>query len=262
MSAELEQLNEASLRHALGADAALLDVRVFAELDSTNTEAKRQIARGIQKPLLIVAESQSAGRGRMGRSFYSPAKSGVYFSLLFQSREPISQAVALTGAAAVAVMRAVRACTGKQCAIKWVNDLYLNGKKVCGILAESAVLQGSAPYIVLGIGINLFTSDFPAELESVAGALGTEPISRAKLIARVCRELRRFIEDPDDRSWLADYRAHSCVIGQPINWTEAGVSHDGVATGIDENGGLEVLGRDGERRTLSTGEISVRMMPS
>lgn len=232
---------------------------VFGEIDSTNNEAKRMCASGEKSPTLIVAESQTAGRGRLGRSFYSPAESGVYFSILFPSLAPLKSAVSVTGAAAVAVMRAIRTLTGKQTAIKWVNDLYLDGKKVCGILAEAVSVQDGIQHLVVGIGINLSTSVFPAELHDKAGSLGAT-VPRAALIAAVWRELRPFLLDPDSREWLDDYRAHSCVIGKPIVWSCGSETHEGIALGINDNGELLVQSPDSPPETLRTGEISVKMI--
>lgn len=255
----VEPLNCETLAHAFAAQSNAPRLCVFGEIDSTNNEAKRMCASGEFSPALIVAESQTAGRGRLGRSFYSPAQSGVYFSILFPSPAPLQSAVSVTGAAAVAVMRAIRAVTGKQTAIKWVNDLYLSGKKVCGILAEALSVQDGVQHLIVGIGINLSTSDFPDELCNKAGSLETT-VPRAALIAAVWRELIPFLLDPDSREWLDDYRTHSCVIGKPIVWSHNSETHEGFALGINENGELLVQSTDGSREILRTGEISVKMI--
>ena len=193
----------------------------------------------------------------MGRSFYSPADTGVYFSLLYGAVGEMETALSVTSAAAVAVMRAIRRLCGKQTDIKWVNDLYLNGKKVCGILTEAISGLGSTPQIIVGIGINLCTEEFPTELRGKAGSLKARGLSRAALIAEVVQELLPYLQDPANDSWLADYRAHSCVIGRPICWKTATESCSGIATGIDRRGALEVQLPDGSTDCLRTGEISV-----
>ncbi|MBQ9784975.1 MAG: biotin--[Clostridia bacterium] len=242
----------------LGTAQCAPELYVFDEIDSTNNEARRMAVDGFCGTALIAAAAQSAGRGRMGRSFYSPAQTGAYFSILYTPQTPLFDAVRITSAAAVATMRAIRALTGKQTQIKWVNDLYLDGKKVCGILAE-AVSVGSTSHVIVGIGVNLCTEDFPDAIASVAGALGTRRLSPEDLIARVYCELERYLRDPDDRTWLADYRAYSLVIGKDITWTDAGVTHAGRALAIDDNGALLVRGEDGTSHRLWTGEISVRL---
>ena len=255
MAFEFDLLTKEILCRAIG--DADLSVHVHRSLDSTNSEAKRLALSGGGCPALIVAESQSAGRGRMGRSFYSPADTGVYFSILDRAKGSLADAVTLTGAAAVAVMRAIRSLCGKQTQIKWVNDLYLEGRKVCGILAESVTLAGEAPYVILGIGINLRTSDFPPELAGKAGSLGACELSRAALIAQVWREIQPFLRDPHSREWLEEYRAHSCVLGKPIRWVDGGNSFSGIAEGIDEDGRLAVRTDLADLVLLRTGEISI-----
>ncbi|MBQ9132064.1 MAG: biotin--[Clostridia bacterium] len=239
----------------------LPEVLVYEEIDSTNSQAKRLAMEGVKGPVLLVAESQTAGRGRMGRQFYSPAGSGVYLSILYSTRRPLQDAVTVTGAASVAVLRAIRALTGKQPVIKWVNDLYLDGRKVCGILTEAL----TDPYgdgthsVIVGIGVNWYAAEFPRELCGIAGAVGAENVDRASLVATLWRELNPWLEDPDDRSWLEDYRRYSAVLGKEITWTQQGIGHRGTALEIDADGALLVRGEDGKIRTLSTGEITVRI---
>ena len=252
-----DQLNFHTLCASFGKDAEALDVYVFEELDSTNTHAKRLAVENIHaRPSLIVAARQTAGRGRMGRSFYSPDQTGVYFSLSYEVSAPLDTAVSITCAASVAVMRAIRDVCGVQTDIKWVNDLYLNRKKVCGILAESVCIE-NATRVILGIGINLRTVNFPEELADKAGSLGDTNVRRAELIAAVWRELKPFLANPDDAPWLADYRAHSCVIGKPITFVREGRTCFGVAESIDGQGTLAVRLSDGSTEHLRTGEISI-----
>lgn len=243
---------------ALGAQYQDVLVRVFDEIDSTNTEAKRMILDGFLGDALLVAHTQTAGRGRMGRHFYSPDQTGAYFSILHTLSTPLCDAVAITSAASVAVMRAIRSLTGIQTEIKWVNDLYYNGKKVCGILTEAASV-GESTHVIVGIGINLNTADFPAELTDIAGSLGTQ-LNTAELIAQIYREISLYLRDPDNRDWLTDYREHSCVIGRRVAWTEAGNTHGGIAESIDEDGALLIRDEKNNLVRLHTGEVSVRAL--
>ena len=260
MNHQWEPLTEAALREQLG-DARDVLLRVFSETDSTNRRAKQMALEGFDGFAVLAAERQTAGRGRLERSFYSPEGSGAYFSFLYSTAHPLENAVTVTGAASVAVMRAIRQLTGKQATIKWVNDLYMDGKKVCGILTE-AVTDPTDPtrhHIVVGIGVNWHPAAFPTELSSIAGSVGAVDISRASLIGAVLRELEPYIRDPEDRGWLADYRACSAVIGKEIRWIKNGTSSTGMALGIDDDGGLVVKRSTGECETLRTGEISVRL---
>lgn len=228
-------------------------------IDSTNAEAKRLAALDAPCPALIVAGAQTAGRGRMGRNFFSPADTGAYFSLLYESDADPRDAVTVTGAAAVAVMRAVRALTGILLSIKWVNDLYLGSRKVCGILAESVFCAGHQPRLILGIGVNLSTEQFPPELAEIAGSLDVQNVTREELIAAILSELLPFLHDPTNRSWLADYKAASMVLGRAIRWSDGGRPEEGVALDVDDRGGLVVRSASGEVKTLASGEISLRL---
>ena len=254
---EYDVLNRESVLAALGKDAPSFRVCVYDTVDSTNSEAKRQVMGGETSPTLLVATTQTAGRGRLGRSFFSPS-SGVYCSFLYPFRVSADRAVSVTGAAAVAVMRAIRACTGIKTEIKWVNDLYYEEKKVCGILAESLVGASAERMLVLGIGVNLRTREFPEELATIARGLESD-VTRAELIAEIGRQLLPFLEDPENDTWLADYRAHSCVIGRPIEWSDGTRHMRGLATGINDRGELETVDEDGHAHVLRTGEISVRL---
>ena len=247
-----------ALIDALGAPFDGVLVRVFDEIDSTNTEAKRMVLDGFAGDALLVAESQTAGRGRMGRSFYSPAHTGVYFSILHTLRAPLCDAIAITSAASVAVMRAIRALAGIQTEIKWVNDLYYRNKKVCGILTE-AVSVGESTHVIIGIGINLDTTDFPAELSAIAGSIGAK-LDPSLLVAEIYRGIDCYLKDPNSREWLADYRAHSCVLGKRVAWTEAGETRIGIAESIDGDGALLVRDEENKLFRLHTGEISLRQI--
>lgn len=248
--------NEAELHRACG-DVPDLSVFACEKCDSTNRQAKEWLAAGNRGAALFASAEQTAGRGRLGRSFYSPAASGVYFSLVYPLQKPLASSVAVTCAAAVAVMRAIRALSGKQTDVKWVNDLLLDGKKVCGILAE-AISVGKETSVVVGIGINLRPATFPPELKAIAGSVGDERTPRVDWIAAVARELFPYLREPERRDWLQDYRAHSCVIGHEITFVRGLETVKAKAVGIDDDGGLTVVS-EGGTETLRTGEITVRL---
>lgn len=253
-----DQLNKATLEAALSEVGVETEVRFFEACDSTNTEAKRMVADGYKGSCLIVAEEQSGGRGRMGRSFYSPRASGVYFTLLHRITADAADAVTLTCAAAVAAMRGILRSTGVQTSIKWVNDLLLDGRKVCGILSESVTSPGGDRYVIIGIGINLRPVDFPSELCEIAGSIGNNEVARADLIAAVICELMPSLVDPRSRAWHADYVSASCVIGRRIRWGREQDWKFGEATGIDRDGRLLVRADGGEIAALDSGEITLR----
>lgn len=245
-----------ALIDVLGAQFNSITVRVFDEIDSTNTEAKRMALDGFSGEALLVAHSQTAGRGRMGRSFYSPEQTGAYFSILHTLSTPLCDAVAITSATSVAVMRAIRTLAGIQTDIKWVNDLYYNGKKVCGILTE-AMSVGESTHVIVGVGINLDTADFPEELQAIAGSLNAQ-IDATKLIAEIYRQISFYLKDSSNREWLEDYRKHSMVLGRRVSWGDAEALQIGVAEAIDEDGALIIRDEKNDLVRLHTGEISIR----
>ena len=258
-----DELTTQALSLKIGALAEKYPPCVLKTVDSTNQEARRRMADG-SRAALIAAIGQTRGRGRLGRSFYSPDQTGVYFSILYTPTGNARDAVAITSAAAVATMRAIRSVCDVQTEIKWVNDLYLGEKKVAGILAESAMRldNPSERSLILGIGVNLTTETFPDELRAIAGSVGAKAERgdlRAGLIAAILSELSPFLDDPTDRSWLDDYRRHSLVLGKRITYAQNNVTHTGIALDVDQNGGLLVADDTNGLITLSTGEITVRI---
>lgn len=247
---------EKRLVSLLGERAERYTVRCFSQIDSTNTEAKRMALSGESRALLL-AERQSAGRGRMGRDFYSPT-GGLYCSILCPVEGALASVVSLTGAAAVAVRRAIKEQTGIETAIKWVNDLYLGDRKVAGILAE-ALTVGTQTCLVIGIGVNLTATDFPAALSGIACSLMTEGLTPEALFAAILRELEPFLDRPESREWLADYRRHSCVIGREVRYTREGRTFTAIAEDVGADGELIVRASNGTTDRLRTGEITVRL---
>jgi len=251
-------LDAARIRTVLGeTDVKLL---LFDTIDSTNNEAKRRIARGAGKPMLLCADTQRAGRGRMGRSFYSPADTGAYMSLALPWRRPLADALSLTAAAAVAAALAVEDCGGPRVGIKWVNDLYHGGKKVGGILTEAAggFVDGAPAFVVIGIGMNLHTCDFPAELQGRAGSLGAAGLSREDWIGRCVKRLLDIVQGMPGRGYMESYRERSIVLGREVVYVENGTAHHAFACAVGDDGALCVRHADGTERTLNTGEISLR----
>ena len=233
-------------------------VRIFDEVDSTSSEARRYALCGECKNALFISDRQSGGRGRMGRSFYSPSDTGIYLSLLLPAPSQAYDLLSVTSAAAVAVRRAILSVTGVSTGIKWVNDLYLNGKKVCGILCETLSEQKA---MIIGVGINLYPSPLPAEISDIAGAiLDTENVTglREALAAKVAEELLIITSQKDNDKLWREYKENSIVLGREIRYIQNGVSYSGIATDIDSYGRLFVTDPEGNTQILSSGEISVR----
>ena len=242
----------------------------YAEIDSTNEEAKRRFAAGEAEPLLICANMQTAGKGRNGRSFYSPENTGIYFSLLYPCKDSkmLEESIFVTTAAAVAVCSAIRKTTGADAGIKWVNDVYVSGRKVCGILAEAAFRQSGTIQelgIIVGIGINLTTKDFPKEISDVASGIGDftgDELQEMKeaILNDVGNALCDYFKNPTDhKRILEEYRNLSIVLGKEVSFSRQGESLTrGVAKDVLEDGSLVVVCEDGEH-ILNSGEIHLLM---
>lgn len=233
------------------------DVRVYNTIDSTNTEAKRLIAQGNNDTMLITSEEQTAGRGRQGKSFYSPAKTGIYMTLVVHPMVELGNAVTTTTAASVAVCKAVERLTDKVPQIKWVNDVYVDDKKICGILTEAVTdfETQTVTSVIIGIGANISTSDFPDDIEN-ASSLNAN-VKRAELISAIANELKNIL-DGDYNSFIDYYRSHSIIIGKDIVCIKNGNSVFARAMGIDDKGGLEIMLEDGSTQVLRSGEVTIR----
>lgn len=247
-------ITEKSLKEFLDFDA---DVLYYPVIDSTNNEAKRLITSDNSKPMLIVAEEQTNGRGRQGKSFYSPPLTGIYMTVVTHPMVKLTNAVTATTAASVAVCKAVEQLTDLKPKIKWVNDVYLDGKKICGILTEAVTdfETQTVSSVIIGIGMNIKTIDFPSDVENAASL--NVSISRVKLIAQIANNLNRILCH-DYSEFIDYYISHSMIIGEKINFIKDSKVTPAKAIGIDSTGGLVVELENGETITLRSGEISIR----
>lgn len=229
-----------------------IPVFYYDETDSTNLRAKEYLKENACDNALFVAKSQTNGRGRLGRSFYS--QNGLYMTYVISPDIPIENTVSVTTMASVAVLRAIKKTSGKNPLIKWVNDICLDGKKICGILTEAVTENGNAKHILIGIGINLGKTEFPDDIKDTAGSLGD--VSPETLCAEISNSLYEM--DLGDISYLGFYKKHSLVLGKEITYFENGIPHPATAIDIDSTGGL-VVKADGQTKTLRSGEITVRI---
>lgn len=256
--------------------SALLDTADFGrellvvpKLSSTNTVLKQEYTA---KPhgFTLIALEQSGGRGRLGRSFASPPGSGLYLSVLMHPQFPLSQLQFVTVAAAVAVCEAIEQTAGFTPGIKWVNDVLMHGKKLCGILTE-AVIEGETGLVdavITGFGINLSPSPaWPEEVRAVAGALSefAKPPRRAVLAAALLAAFERgirLLDAGDTAGLVAAYRGRLCCLGQPVTVHGPAAQYSATCVGLNEDAHLLVRDLAGQTHTLSSGEISIRLSPS
>ena len=256
-------LTEQAIREALADAGMCLSLRCVDLIDSTNSCLKREALEGAVHGSVLVADHQSAGRGRMGRSFVSPRGKGLYLSYLLRTDLPGEILVRATGMAAVAVCRAVERVSGATPSIKWTNDLVLNGKKLCGILAET-VMQGQETALIIGVGVNVShtAADFGPEVAEIATSLEMEGycVPRAALAATVIEELHKLSEQlgGDVLAWVEEYRRRCVNLGKEVRllWTEG--QERAVALDVDDAFGLVVRRLDGSVSVVRTGEVSVR----
>lgn len=264
LDAQTDVLSESGIHRYLRHDASLR-LKVLSSIGSTNALMRERANNAEPEGLVILANQQTKGRGRMGRDFYSPPDTGVYMSLLLRPESLLPQnAVRITTMAAVAACRAIEEITPKQAEIKWVNDIYLNGKKVCGILTEAAVglETGSLEYVIMGIGLNVYPPDggFPAELSEIADAILRNQTDDGKnrLSASFLNHFLDIYHSPNQTGYVQEYRCRSFLIGQPVTVTFPAGVRNGYAIDVDEECRLVVRFEDGSLEHLSSAEVSVR----
>ena len=234
---------------------------------STNADMKRMADAGAAEGTVLIAAKQTAGRGRLGRSFYSPEGCGLYMSILLRPKLPVSDALRITTCAAAAAAEALETLSGKRALIKWVNDIMIGGRKVCGILAESSVCaDGSLRYCVLGIGVNLLppAGGYPGELENIAGAVFDAGDAVELCMKTADAIVRRFMEyyrsGLESSAFREEYRRRSLLTGLDVDVIpHAGAPAESAhVLGIDDDFSLAVRMDDGNVRHLSSGDVSVK----
>ena len=236
-----------------------VDIHYFETIDSTNNEAKKHNNLLTDTPMLFVANQQYGGRGRLGRSFYSPKDTGLYMSLMLKRSDNSEDIVCMTTAVAVCVCDAIKALCDIEPKIKWVNDIYVENKKVCGILCEAVTNPDTSKIdaIIICIGINISTSNFPDDIKDIATSLKSN-LDKSKLCALITDNILAMQKNISQRSFIEKYKSYSLVLNKEITYTQSGITKTAIAVDIDKNGALVVRTTNGYD-TLSTGEITVRL---
>lgn len=241
-------------------------IRVYKTIDSTNQEAKKILMDDdIPHGTILISEEQTAGRGRFQRKFFSPSNKGIYMSVILRPNIELSKAIRVTTAAAISVCRAIEKLTKKRPKIKWVNDIFLADKKICGILTEATgnFESGRVENVVVGIGINFKTEDmdFPEDIKNIAGSIfnGEKPIiTRNQLIAEILNELLHLCENLEDKSLMTEYKILSLVLGKEVNFLKNNKMNRGTAIDIRDDGALVIKYNTGEIDYLNSGEVSIK----
>ena len=236
----------------------------FDSLDSTNVRAKAMALEGAPHGTVVIADHQTAGRGRLGRSFHSPAGSGIYMSVILRPECPPTALMHLTCAVAVAVCDGVEDALGVRPGIKWINDLVAGGKKLAGILTELHIAAGSGlvDHAIVGIGLNCNQrpEDFPPELRSIACSVAMvtgQPVDREVLISAIIQRIRT-MELEQKQQILSRYRKDCVTLGKGVAVVRGDSIRHGTALDVNENGALIVQFSDGHPEAVDSGEVSVR----
>jgi BirA family transcriptional regulator, biotin operon repressor / biotin---[acetyl-CoA-carboxylase] ligase len=266
LSEDNDILSNESIMPYLSGNTKNLRLEVHKSVTSTNTLLKELANEGEAEGKVLIAEEQTGGRGRLGREFYSPAKTGIYMSILLRPKLTVEDSLFITTSAAVSVAKAIEKVTDCETKIKWVNDIYCNGKKVCGILTEAAVdfEGGGLEYCIVGIGINVSRpkDDFPVELQSIATAIFESRMYssslRSQLTAEILNNFCEYYAEFSKEAITKEYRKRSFLIGKEIEVITGNKSQRALALDIDDNARLVVKLSDGNIKSLTSGEISIR----
>lgn len=265
LSKDTDILSVPAINEYLSDDCNNLHLEVFRSVDSTNNICKQKANDGESNGYVAIASSQSSGRGRRGRTFYSPADTGVYVSMLIVPEDFHGAGIVkLTTISAVAVCRAIEKLTDKKASIKWVNDIYVDGRKVSGILSEASYNLEDAKLdcVVVGIGVNLYPpkNGFPDALADTAGSILDKPgsLSRNKLVAEILNNFWSIYLN-DEKSYVDEYRDRSFVLGKEIDIITPKKIRKATAIGINDDCSLQVRYEDDTEEALNSGEISVRV---
>ena len=242
-----------------------LAIEVYDEVVSTNTLLKEKAAAGAPEGTVLIANSQTGGKGRLGRKFFSPNDSGVYISLLLRPvGEDPQRSLKVTTMAAVAACDAIGEVTEEKAEIKWVNDIFMRGLKVAGILTEASISMenGSMEYVVVGIGFNVYEPNggFPEELKSIAGSIlqGPTPDAKNKIAAAFLNNLMEILNDKDLKDYEARYKEKSFVLGKKVNVISPAGTRKAKVLDMTKDCALIVEYEDGTKAELSSGEVSIR----
>ena len=237
----------------------------YDALPSTNLQAKLDAENGAAEGTLLVADMQTAGRGRRGRSWSSPGGTNAYFTLIIKPDFRVELASMVTLVMGLAVADGIRKTCGVEACIKWPNDIVIGGKKVCGMLAEMSAERDYIHYVVIGVGINVGQQAFPAEIADMATCLQEEcghRVSRAELVANVMKEFEAsyeiFQREGSLKGLMEHYNSLLVNRDREVRVLAPGAEFQGISKGINDTGELLVEKEDGTISKVYAGEVSVR----
>lgn len=266
LSVTTDILSAQGIKKYLDPICADLKLEILSQVESTNDCLRKRAAQGCKEGYTVIAGTQTEGKGRTGRGFYSPSDTGIYMSLLLKPEmDSPARAVRFTTMAAAAACEAIERVSGRETGIKWVNDIYIGDKKVSGILTEASVSleKGSLEYVILGIGINVYPpkKGFPGELSKTAGSVFREKQSDGKnrIAAEFLNSFMGFYTRKKNADYVQVYKKRSLVLGREILVLSGKGDRKAKALDIDKNCLLLVEYENGSREKLDSGEIRIQL---
>lgn len=263
--AEPDLIDELQIRHYLHTKWLARTIFYEKQMDSTNIKAKQLGEMDAENGSLVITECQTKGRGRRGKTWVSPTGVNCYFTILLRPELAAQKASMITLVSALSLAKAIKECCCLDTVIKWPNDVVANGKKLCGILTESSTDLEYINYVVVGIGVNMNQTDFPAEIKNVASSIRLETgiqVRRAELVGIFLdyfeKDYEKFLLTQDLSVLSEEYNELLVNRGREVRIIEKGKERVLTALGIDESGALLVQNKDGEQERIISGEVSVR----
>lgn len=265
LSSGSDVISADGIKKYLGDCAGQCNIKTRKTVSSTNTLLKKMAAEGAAEWTVLVAAHQTAGKGRLNRRFHSPDGTGLYLSILLRPKMSASESLFITTAAAVAVARTVEEVSGRTAGIKWVNDVFMDGRKICGILTEASfdMESGGLEYAVCGIGVNICPPQdgFPEEIRETAGSVFAVPPDgdmKNRIAAGIIQKLTEYYTAFPAHGFLEEYQKRSVVVGKNITVIGKGEAREAIALAIDSDCRLIVRYTDGSEEALRSGEVSIR----
>lgn len=249
-------LNEQNIRKFLQKKYQNFNFQIFDTIDSTNIYAKK-IVKKLTKNTIIISNSQTNGQGKFGKSFFSPANTGIYMTIVLKDNIDTTKVFSITFLCALAVCKAIEKLTDIKPKIKWINDIFVNNKKCCGILTECETnfKTNISNNIIAGIGININTVKFPKDLKDIAVSLQQNNINKNQMIAEIINNFFKFYTNLNIKQVIEKYKKYCFVLGKDICYTKENIKHIAKALDINDSGNLIVKDINGNLQTLEYEEI-------
>ncbi len=265
LSSDYDFLSLSGIKSAINCLDFKIEPELLKSVESTNKTARERAQSGVKEGYTVISSQQTGGHGRFGRHFYSPENCGIYMSIVLRPKISAADSVFITTAAAVAVCEAIESVSGKNARIKWVNDVLVDSKKVCGILTEAAfnIESGLLDYAILGIGINAYEpkDGFADEIKNVAGAVFSKADGGAmdRLTGEVLNNFFKYYKNLKSTEFLEAYRSHCIIPKNSITVISNGNKRSAYIIGVDDDFRLHVRYTDGTEEHLNSGEISTKL---